>query len=282
MLGLTLLVLLIASINYQLNLGYLLTFLLAGCAVVGMHVSHATLRGLQMHLQSPEPQFAGNAAHVDVLLHSKRKTFRYGIGVATMGSEQWGWTDVPPQGSSKVQVSFIPEQRGVHRLEPLTVQTRFPLGTFRVWTIWRPASTITVYPKPEQHPPPLPAGKPIAGTASAMQKQHSGEFDGVRAYQRGDARKLIVWKKFAKNEELVSRDAQQTQAHELWLELENTGIAGSSSPALQEKKLSRLCAWVLQADAMGLRYGLRLDSAEVPPAEGTQQMLACLEALAAA
>ena len=38
-------VLVIASLNYQLNLGYLHTFLLTGCAVVGMHVCHATLRG---------------------------------------------------------------------------------------------------------------------------------------------------------------------------------------------------------------------------------------------
>ena len=36
MLALTLLVLLVASINYQLNLGYLLTFLLAGSAA-GRH-----------------------------------------------------------------------------------------------------------------------------------------------------------------------------------------------------------------------------------------------------
>ena len=43
--GITLLVLLVASINYQLNLGYVLTFLLAGSAVVGMHVCHGTLRG---------------------------------------------------------------------------------------------------------------------------------------------------------------------------------------------------------------------------------------------
>src|SRR5665647_2936507 len=50
MLGATLLVLLVSSINYQLNLGYLLTFLLAGSALVGMHVCHATLRGLTMNL----------------------------------------------------------------------------------------------------------------------------------------------------------------------------------------------------------------------------------------
>ena len=46
MLVATLLVLLVASINYQLNLGYLLTFLLAGSGVVAMHVTHGTLRAL--------------------------------------------------------------------------------------------------------------------------------------------------------------------------------------------------------------------------------------------
>ncbi|RYY51999.1 MAG: DUF58 domain-containing protein, partial [Comamonadaceae bacterium] len=59
MLAGTLLVLLVASINYQLNLGYLLTFLLAGSVAVGMHVCHATLRGLAMHLIAPDAQYAG-------------------------------------------------------------------------------------------------------------------------------------------------------------------------------------------------------------------------------
>src|SRR5919112_5901287 len=68
MLGATLLVLLVASINYQLNLGYLLTFLLAGSAVVGMHVCHATLRGLTLHVMPPDPQFAGSAATLRIVL----------------------------------------------------------------------------------------------------------------------------------------------------------------------------------------------------------------------
>ena len=51
-----------ASINYQLNLGYLLTFLLAGSGVVGMHVTHGTLRGLTLHLLPPAPVFAGASA----------------------------------------------------------------------------------------------------------------------------------------------------------------------------------------------------------------------------
>ncbi|MCV4860502.1 hypothetical protein OFB63_31115, partial [Escherichia coli] len=43
----TLVVLLLASINYQLSLGYLLTFLLAGAGIAAMHLTHANLRGLQ-------------------------------------------------------------------------------------------------------------------------------------------------------------------------------------------------------------------------------------------
>src|SRR5437868_8392720 len=62
MMAATLLILVIASINYQLNLGYLLTFLLAGCCAVGMHVCHANLRGLTMNLMAPDPQFAGASA----------------------------------------------------------------------------------------------------------------------------------------------------------------------------------------------------------------------------
>jgi hypothetical protein len=61
-------VLLVASINYQLNLGYLLTFLLAGSAVVGMHVCHGTLRGLTMQLVPPDAQFMGNSATFGITL----------------------------------------------------------------------------------------------------------------------------------------------------------------------------------------------------------------------
>ncbi|HSC63398.1 MAG TPA: DUF58 domain-containing protein, partial [Caldimonas sp.] len=49
MFALTLLVLLLASVNYQLNLGYVLTFMLAGSGIVSMHITHGTLRGLTLH-----------------------------------------------------------------------------------------------------------------------------------------------------------------------------------------------------------------------------------------
>ncbi|MDO9360069.1 MAG: DUF58 domain-containing protein [Polaromonas sp.] len=285
MLALTLMVLLVASINYQLNLGYLLTFLLAGSAVTGMHVCHGTLRGLAMNLIAPQPQYAGAAAIFDIKLTNTRTSIRYGIGLGVLGSASgkeglhWTWTDVPAQNSSTVQVAFTPRRRGRHLLPTLTAETRFPLGTFRVWTIWRPAAQILVYPAPEKTPPPLPPGEPRAGAASATARvQSSGDFDGIRGYRRGDPLKLVMWKKAAKADEqgngLVVRDAQQAQRHELWLDFARAGLHDA------EGRLSRLCAWVLQADRLGISYGLRLPALEIKPSSGEAHKRQCLEALA--
>lgn len=292
MLFLTLLVLLVASINYQLNLGYLLTFLLAGTALVGMHVCHGTLRGLAMNLIAPHAHYAGTSTAFDIKLTNLRRSVRYGIGLSVLNPQtanpkkasppHWVWTDVPAQGSSLVQVAFTPARRGLHRLPTLTAETRFPLGTFRVWTVWRPAAQVMVYPAPELTPPQLPPGEPRAqGAGSAARAQSSGEFDGVRGYRRGDPLKNVLWKKAAKAGEqggesggLVVRDTQQADRHELWLDIRQTGSLDL------EHKLSRLCAWVLQADRLGLDYGLRLSGLEIKPASGEAHKRRCLEALA--
>ena len=274
MLGATLLLLLVASINYQLNLGYLLTFLLTGSAVVGMHVCHGTLRGLTMHLIAPPAQFAGASASIGINIQSQRKSIRHGIGVAVLGSGHWVWTDVPAQGGATVHVAVKLERRGLQRVPSLTAETRFPLGTFRVWTVWRPAAEVLVYPTPEPFPPPLPPGEPRAGGAASAHQPSTGEYDGVRAYRRDDPQKLIVWKKAAKADELVSRDAQQVQRFELWLDLRYTGTAHP------EQQLSRLCAWVLLADKQGMDYGLRLNPSEIQPGRGEAHKKRCLEALA--
>ena len=163
-------------------------------------------------------------------------------------------------------------------MPPLTAETRFPLGTFRVWTVWRPAAQVLVYPAPE----PLPAA-PAARRAARRRRRDgaacraAGEFDGVRAYRRGDPLKLVVWKKAAKADELVSRDTQQAQRHELWLDFAQAPAAWTL-----ERKLSRLAAWVLQADRLGA--GLR--AARCPERDQARAAAKrtsgdCLEALAA-
>jgi uncharacterized protein (DUF58 family) len=274
MLGITLLVLLIGSINYQLNLGYLLTFLLAGSAVVGVHLGHGTLSGMTLSLLPHEPQFANRQVLIGIRLSNPGKRRRFGIGLSLGDAAQWTWTDVPSQGDQTVQLAFQPGHRGLHPVPAITAETRFPLGTFRVWTVWRAAMPVMVYPAPEDRPPALPVGEPSPGRAVSTRRQSSGETDGVRPYRRGDPLKLIVWKKLARAGEMVSRDTSQRQQVQRWLDLQQTGLHHT------EQQLERLCAWVLEAERQGADYGLRLGSLEIAPGRGEEHRRRCLQALA--
>ena len=275
----TLAVLLVASINYQLNLGFVLTFLLAGSGVVSMQLTHNTLRGLTLHLKPCSPVFAGEAAPLEAVLSSPAGP-RHGIGmkIESAGSATLTWVDVPGGGQTTAHMSFVPATRGLHELPTLSAETRFPLGLFRAWTVWRPAGQVLAYPKPERPPAPLPAARAAASGLALSQRTQGSETEGIRAYRRGDPMKMVVWKKAAKametGGELVSRDTSASAHQELWLEWQ---FGGTLAP---EDRLSRLTAWVLLADRVGVSYGLNLPGIEIGTGQGDGHRRHCLEALA--
>lgn len=277
--ALTLIVLLLASINYQLNLGYVLTFLLAGSGAVSMHVTHATLRGLTLHLKPVAPVFAGEPALLDVVLTSPGAA-RFGIGLKVAGTAPASltWIDVPALGQAHAQVRFVPDARGFHEPPTLGAETRFPLGLFRTWAVWQPAALLLVYPHPERPATALPAARAVPGGPSQSRSAHGGEVEGVRAYRRGDPVKLIAWKKAAKALEtggdLVSRDTSASAHQELWLEWQ---ACGALAP---EERLSRLTAWTIAAHRAAAEYGLRLPGVDIAPGNGDAQRRHCLQALA--
>jgi uncharacterized protein (DUF58 family) len=277
---LTLLVLLLASVNYQLSLGYALTFLLAGSGIVSMHQTHAMLRGLTLHLRTPQPVFAGDSALLDIALTSPDDKARFGLGLRVQSTPKTAltWTDVPARARSTVQIGYSPAVRGRHAVPTLHIETRFPLGLFRAWSVWRPEAQLLVYPRPESPAAPLPAARPMAGAAVTQRRSDSGEVEGIRSYRRGDSMKLVVWKKSARSlesgGELISRDTSAALGQEL--ELDWQQCVGLD----QEARLSRLAAWVLAADRAAIAYALRLPGTELPRAEGETQRHRCLEALA--
>jgi len=285
MLALTLLLLLVGSINYQLNLGYLLTFLLTGCAVIGVQVGHNNLRGLQLSVQVGDGVFAGQAAAVQVQIHNPGRKHRYGIGLDWWGPDTLPdattWADAPVGTAALVQLQWPTQQRGRWPIPPVQVQTCFPLGTFRVWHWWKPAARVWVYPAPETPPPPLPWHSHLDdGPAQAQSPgARSDEVDGLRPYRRGDPLKWVAWKKAARlgqddPNQWASRDFSRPSQAELWLDAAQCGL---SDP---EGQRCRLCAWVLQAEQLGLQYGLRLEQVLIAPGQGYGHQQRCLEALA--
>lgn len=277
---LVLLVMLLASINYQLSLGYVLTFLLAGAGFVSMHLTHGTLSGLTLHLRPPQPGFAGEALALEIVVAAPSR-WRHGIGLgfnawpdARTAREHDVFIDVPAGGQASAQLAAMPAHRGLHEVPTLRAQTRYPFGLFRAWTVWRPAAQMLAWPAPERPPAPLPASPAMAGDAAQRRPSASGEFEGVRAYRRGDAVKRVVWKKAARTGELVSRDTSSALQQELWLDWQQAQLSGT------EARLARLAAWVLAAEAAGVAHGLRLPGVEIAPGSGMAQRRRSLDALA--
>ncbi len=280
MLALTVLVMLIASINFQLNMGYLLTFLLAGSALAGMLAGHANMRGLTLHLHAPQPVFAGQHCLLRVQVHSPRQAPRFGVGLGLEGLADSDGLCTTVVGTATLELAWLPPARGRLALPRLRVFTRFPMGMFRAWALWQPAQTVLVYPAAQPDAPPLPSGPAPQGATQHAATAPGADLEGLRAYRAGDPRKSIVWKKVAQamargSADLVSRDSASPQAGgEVLLDLPSTGLHD------REQALSRLCAWVLMAHARGLRFGLVLPGLSLAPDAGPAHRDRCLQALA--
>ena len=270
----TLVALLVGSINYQLNLGYLLTFLLAGCTAMALFVSHANVRGLHVALRQLDEVYAGSPGTVHIDLINTTKRARYSVAVHVHGGKPADVVDVGAQAIENISLAIPWPQRGEHTLPLIVLESRFPMGAFRVWTVWRPMGLQLVYPSPEPNAPTLPIGEARAGHGGVSQTPDWSEFDGVRAYRVGDPLKIVMWKKFAKSNELVSRDGQSARQRQLWLDWAACGTMDA------EARLSRLTAWVLQADKLGLPFGLRLPGHDIAASQGAMHRKACLEAMA--
>lgn len=273
----TLLVMLLASINYQLNLGYALTFLLAGAGVVSMHLTHGNLRGLTLHLRPAAPVFAGDAALLEVVITNPGRE-RTGLALQFEDQRQLGhalsWADAPAGGQAVLHISLVPPHRGWHAAPTLELSTVFPFGLFRAWTVWRPAARVLAWPRPEQPAPPLPASPASPGGERPAPGRSGSELDGVRPWRRGDTMRQVVWKKVARSGELVSRETTGSAQRELWLDWQDSGGGDA------EKRLSRLAAWVLRAGQDGIDCGLRLPGRELPPGQGDAHRRAALDLLA--
>ena len=277
----TLALMLLAAINYQLNLGFALTFLLFGVGVVSMHLTHGTLRGLSLHLRPTLAVFAGQAAVLDIVITNPGR-LRHGLGLhllheplhhAPLGAANI-WCDVPAQGQEIARISTVPTHRGWHAVPTVVVETVFPFGLFRAWTLWRPAARVLAWPQPEPAAPPLPVAASSQGDEQRSRRGPGGELDGVRPWRRGDTMRQVVWKKVARSGELVSRETTAAGQRELWLDWAQT----PGQPV--EQRLSRLAAWVLLAEQQGLACGLRLPGLELQPGQGDAHRRAALDQLA--
>lgn len=261
--------LLVGSINYAVGLGFAFTFLLGGLGLVSILHTYRNLAGLMLRPGKCEPVFVGQNALFRLQTDSPVPRF----AVAVQAGEHSPVLAEVPVGGGEVLLPLPAARRGVMRLGRLQLFTQFPLGLFRAWSWVAPDLACLVYPAPEEGAPPLPQGSGESG-GGARQNRGQDDFGGLREYRPGDSPRHIAWKAVARGEEMLTKEFSGEADGRLWLDW------GGLDPLGQEDRLSRLTRWVMEADAAGMAYGLRLPDAEYGPAQGEAHRRRCLAALA--
>ncbi len=269
--ALVLLMMLLGDINYNLSLGYVLTFLLATMAGLTMLYAFRNLAQLEIHAGYVEPVFAGEQAHFVFHFNNPGTLPRYQIHLHDDDGHHTVF-DLPAQRSTPIELTIPATRRGWMDSGRLTLYTHFPLGLFYAWTYIHFEVRCLVYPKPAA-PQPLPASSAQDGIGKVLAAGDE-DFSGLRNYVAGDAMPRIAWKALAREQGLQVKQFTSQQGRELWLDW-------SQLPNIaQERKLELLARWVLDADAQGLMYGLRLPDGEVAPQNNPAQRTECLRRLA--
>lgn len=261
------------SVNYNLSLGFVLTFLLAALGINSILHTFRNLARLEISAGRTHPVFAGDSARFTLVLKNPGALDRYSIGV-TRDRKEVTYIDVPAREAADGVVVVTAQRRGVHRLGRVTLFTLYPLGLCHAWAYVEPDASCIVYPRPEAGTVPLPEPQPHYG--SAMERGlGEDDFSGLRSYHPGDSPRHIAWKAAAREQGLLTKQFSGRADAELWLDWKLL------PPNLDvEAKLSRLARWVLGAHAAGLSMGLKLPALTIPPAPGDVQRDRCLEALA--
>ncbi len=263
---------LVASINYQLNLGYALSFLLSGLFIASLLHTYRNLAGLSLEKLVAANVDCGDTAQFILQLHNSSNEDRIGIEVRYNGGRVV--TDVPAQQKTGICLPVQTHQRGYQSIGRITLSSQYPIGLWSTWSYCHAPAAVLVYPKAENNPPPIPFTN-VDDSAPNSSVDNEGDVASLREYQPGDPLTRVAWKQAARSGKLQVRELETAStAGTIELALPDTNLSDT------ESQLSRLYAWVKRAHQSGSVFTLRVGHTQFGPSKGTEHYKACINALA--
>nr|WP_238787545.1 DUF58 domain-containing protein [Thiospirillum jenense] len=268
--GVLLFVTLIGALNYQNNLGLLLTFLMISISLVSMHHTWYNLLGLRIQTQAGAPVFCGQMARFVVQLDTERGRTRYDLRIR--GSSDV--VDKIADSHAQVVMQMATQRRGPLPINEIEVSTRYPLGLFHAWSLVQADAVGLVYPSPAAHAKSPAQMFSIDHNAKGDHGVGADDFVGPRPYRAGDSPRHLDWKALARERGLITKQFGGDQAQRVWLDWAHL-------PAVDvETRLALLCRQVLDAADQQWVYGLRLPGVIIERNQGDAHRHRCLAALA--
>lgn len=267
---------LVGCINYDLSLGYALTFLLAGVWVTGAAYAARQAREAEVRLLPPASAVAGGKAEYRLALRRRGDGLPFRAEVVGRGAaltftfpaqaeaESFGWTLPTPV-------------RGLH--DPAAHLSIYdPLGLWSMTRPLRPQQMLLVWPRAEHNPPPPPQEAMQGGEEGTRRVRGDQEFSGLRPYVAGDPTRRISWRRSAGREYLAGGGllVRETDAPAAYAAaLEWNVLSGDP-----EARISRLAGWIAELSAANQPFSLQLPNEQLGLGSGEAQRQRALTALA--
>lgn len=265
-------VMLITAINYQNNMGYALTFLLATLFIVAILHTYANLSGLTIRALRATPGFPGQQSEFALQIERGGGREHFALHLKWPASSASN-VNLAEQDREQVQLRVPLGGRGWFSPGRLLVESTYPLGLLRCWTWIDLDLYALVYPQPLASPelPGLATDQPDGAAVPVL---GSDDFYGFRDYRQGDSLRQIHWKGLARGQAVQTKQYGAYANRSVWLDWDMFPGLGT------EQRLSHLCYWVLQFEGRDEEYGLRLPGLTIAPGVGERHRDRVLQALA--
>jgi len=272
MFALLLLTLLIGSINYEKNLGFILTFLLAGVGNIALLSTWRNIAGLELKRTQSQPVFAGDEATFSVQLINQQLIDRYSIAISHDGKE-YDVVDCKANSNPQIKFKVRSKTRGLLDPEKFRLYTEFPTGLFVAWTWVDLSMSCLIYPAPDQNTTMPTFENNDEGENDSAQKGQEN-FSQLRKYHHGDNINHISWKALAKTDELFSKEFSGSSPVTNWINWDEIPAKND------EQRLSIMTALIINAENNNQLYGLKLPNTTIHPDCGVNHYHHCLSTLA--
>lgn len=267
----------IAAINYAVSLAFALAFMMVSVFILSILHSFNNLNQLTLTSRPAQDVFCGEEARFRVQLSRSPKRRHESLElsfVSATANAAASYADLVSNDTQEVDVFAEANRRGDFKAPRLRVLTRYPLGLCRAWSVVDLNMHCLVYPRPVQFSMSQFDSGASGGSDSAINREGSEDFYGLRDYVPGDSLRQVAWKTVARGQDMQLKQFVDYVDNKVWLDWDM--FYGFNA----EERLSRLCYCVIQMSKSGNVFGMRIPGSEFPPATGPDHRKKLLRALA--
>ena len=239
------LMLAVAALLGHSNMLLLVFGMMAGPFVLNGWVVISMLQKVSVERACPESAAAGELFSVQITLRNAKRSLSSRLievrdvveGKKTREEVEVTFVRIPPMsertGSYQLQIA----KRGVYRLGPLRVSSRFPLGIGERGMTLNDRDEVTIHPAIGRlHPDWMRRERELAESTNQSNARvgvFDDEFHRIREYRYGDNPRSIHWRSSARRGEIMMREYEQKRESDLIILLDLFDAASQSTDELE-------------------------------------------------